>query len=215
MERTIKGLIFDLDGVLVFTDRFHALAWEQIAKETGCKLHAELQDRLRGISRMESLALILRENGREAMPEEEKERLAERKNQLYREYLRAMTPADVTGEVRETLDALRRRGYLLAVGSSSRNAEYILSRVGLSDFFDAVSDGNCITRSKPDPEVFLKAAGRMKLSAAQCAVVEDATAGIAAARACGMLALSIGNAVPDKDADLHLSRFSELLHWFP
>ncbi len=214
MERKIKGLIFDLDGVLVFTDRFHALAWEAVAKEIGCSVGNELRDRLRGISRMESLELILRENGRTELSKEEKEKLAERKNLLYREYLDAMTPADVSAEVRETLDALRRRGYLLAVGSSSRNAEYILCRVGLSEFFDALSDGNAITRSKPDPEVFLKAAGRMKLSPALCAVVEDAPAGIQAAHACGMLALSVGDAVPAGDADIHLSRFSELLRWF-
>lgn len=211
---SMKGIIFDLDGVIVFTDRFHYLAWRAIADEMNIPFDETVNNRLRGVSRMESLEIILEKYTGSPLSSEDKQELAERKNNLYREYLHTMTPADVSDEVRQTLAQLRERGYRLSVGSSSKNAGFILDRVQLRDAFDAVSDGNNIQKSKPDPEVFLKAAEYLSLPEAQCAVVEDARAGIDAAKAGGMLAVAIGDAVSYDRADLKLERFSDLLRYF-
>lgn len=150
-----KGIIFDLDGVICHTDKYHYQAWKKLADKLGIYFDEEINNRLRGVSRMESFEIILEKYDGE-MTEEEKVRYASEKNDLYRELLKNMTTADLDPQVKETLDALRSRGLLLAIGSSSRNAGFILERLGLSGYFDAVSDGNNISRSKPDPEVFLK-----------------------------------------------------------
>ncbi len=210
MKKDIKGLIFDLDGVLVFTDRFHYQAWKKIADELGVFFDERVNDRLRGVSRMDSLEIILeRYDG--TLTQAEKEQLAEKKNGYYRTLLSQMTPDDVSDEVRQTLRELRGAGYLLAIGSSSKNAKYILERVALTDAFDAVSDGTNITRSKPDPEVFVKAAAFLGLPPEACLVVEDADAGIEAAKAGGMYAAGIGGAAEHSAADVSLQSFSELL----
>ena len=130
-----------------------------------------INNRLRGVSRMDSLEIIL-EKYEGVLTTEEKERLAAEKNEYYKELLKEMTPADLSGEVKDTLEDLKRRGITLAIGSSSKNTRFILSRLGLADFFDAVSDGNNISRSKPDPEVFLKAAEFAGADPAGCLVVE-------------------------------------------
>ena len=158
-----KGIIFDLDGVIVFTDKFHYLAWKAVSDELGIYFDEKINNRLRGVSRMDSLEIIL-EGGKREYSENEKIEIAEKKNEIYKGYLSKMTPSDVSDEVRKTLTELKKRGYLLAIGSSSKNTKYILERVALSDFFDAVSDGTNIKKSKPDPEVFLKAAEFIKLS---------------------------------------------------
>lgn len=207
----LKGLIFDLDGVIVFTDQFHYQAWKKVADALGVYFDAEINNRLRGVSRMDSLEIILERYDGAPLSQEEKVLLAEKKNGIYRKLLETMTPSDVTQEARETLTALRDRGYRLAVGSSSKNAKYILERVNLTDAFDAVSDGTNITRSKPDPEVFLKAADFLGLLPEECMVVEDADAGIEAAKAGGMCAAGIGSAAGCKKADERLQTFSDLL----
>ena len=178
----IKGVIFDLDGVLCSTDECHYLAWKELADSLGIPFDETINRRLRGVSRMESLDIILQAAGR-AFSSREKQALAARKNERYRRLLMKLTPADLPGGVRATLDELRRRGLRLAVGSSSKNTPLILQRLGLEDWFDAVADGNDITRSKPDPEVFLLAAERLRLPPGECMVVEDADAGIEAALA--------------------------------
>ena len=178
---TVKGLIFDLDGVIVFTDQYHYKAWKQMADEKGIYFDQEINNRLRGVSRMESLEIILERYEGEPLSDEDKQKMAEEKNEIYKKLLEQMTPADVSDEVKETLDELRKRGYLLSIGSSSKNAKYILERTGIMDKFDAVSDGTNITRSKPDPEVFLKAAEFLGLKPEECGVVEDAYEGIDAA----------------------------------
>ena len=157
-EVKIKGLIFDLDGVLVFTDKFHYQAWKTMADELGVYFDETINHRLRGVSRMDSLEIILERYEGPDLSLREKEKLAEKKNEIYRTLLESMTPDDVTKEVRDTLTKLREKGYKLAIGSSSKNAKFILEKVELKDAFDAISDGNNITKSKPDPEVFLKAA---------------------------------------------------------
>lgn len=210
----IKGIIFDLDGVLVFTDHYHYLAWKKIADEMGIPFDEAVNNRLRGVSRMESLEIILERYHGTALTAEGKNILAERKNHYYRELLQEMSPDSVAREVRTTLRTLRERGYRLAIGSSSKNTRTILSRVDLLKPFDAISDGTNITRSKPDPEVFQKAAQFLGLNPENCAVVEDAFAGIEAACAAGMLSVGIGDAEHCGKATYHIHQFQDLLDIF-
>ena len=214
MEKNISGLIFDLDGVLVFTDKYHYLAWKQIADEMGIPFDETINDKLRGVSRMQSLEIILENYSGEPLTDEQKSDIADRKNAIYRSYLQTMTPDDVSEEVRNTLEMLKKKGYKLAVGSSSKNAGFILEQVALRDAFDAVSDGNMITRSKPDPEVFIKAAHLIGCDPEQSAVVEDAEAGIDAAKDGGMMAVAIGNATAYDRSDIRLDTISDLLLYF-
>ena len=207
----VKGLIFDLDGVIVFTDKFHYQAWKKMADQMGIYFDEQINNRLRGVSRMESLDIILERYEGKKLTSEKKLTLAEEKNAKYRELLKTMTPADVTQEVRDTLKELRSRGYKLAIGSSSKNAKFILEKVELLNAFDAISDGNNITNSKPDPEVFLLASEYIGEKPEQCIVVEDAFAGIDAAKAGGMIAVAIGDATAYEKADYKINTFSDLL----
>ena len=206
----IRGIIFDLDGVIVHTDEMHYRAWKQIAERIGVTFDREINNRLRGVSRMESLEIIL--EGAKPVSAAEKLALADEKNAAYRKLLETLSERDVDGEVRTALRELKERGVKLAIGSSSKNAGFILGRIGLSGFFDAVSDGNNITRSKPDPEVFLKAAEFLALKPSECAVVEDACAGIDAAVAGGFYSVGIGDASGYEKADMKIARFAEVLN---
>lgn len=206
-----RALIFDLDGVIVHTDKYHYQAWKQMADKRSIYFDQEINNRLRGVSRLESLEIILERYEGEPLSQQQKEAMAEEKNEIYRDLLKTMTPDEVDPSVRETLAELRRRGCRLALGSSSKNARFILAQTGLTDAFDAISDGNNIMNSKPDPEVFLKAAQFLGVAPGECAVVEDACAGIEAAKAGGMLAIAIGDAVCDERADYRLESFEQLL----
>ncbi|QKJ20793.1 beta-phosphoglucomutase [Microbacterium hominis] len=205
-----RGVIFDLDGVLIHTDDLHFQAWSEIAGRLGIPFTREDNDRLRGVSREESLEIIL-EIGGTQVSETEKSVLADEKNAIYRTLLRGLSAADVEPGVRETLATLRERGLRLAVGSSSRNAKMILERTGLRGWFDAVSDGENIVRSKPDPEVFLRAAEFLALTPAQCAVVEDARAGVEAAVAGGFTAIGIGDAGSHPEVTWRIDTLGEVL----
>ena len=207
-----KAVIFDLDGVICFTDRFHYQAWKALADRLGIYFDEKINDRLRGVSRMASLEIILERATVEYTPEQ-KEAFAEEKNNTYRELLKNMSPADLTDEVKDTLIELRNRRYKLTIGSSSKNTKFILERIGLGDFFDAIADGTDITHSKPDPEVFLCSAGKIGIDPVDCAVVEDAKAGIQAARAAGMTALALhGDAENCGEEDYNLANFADLLN---
>ncbi len=205
-----RGIIFDLDGVICSTDEYHYQAWKALADRLGIPFDRERNSLLRGVSRMASLEIILERSDR-SWSAAEKEALAAEKNARYRELLGRMTPADLSGDVRATLEALRRAGLRLGIGSSSRNTPYILQRIGLEGFFDAVADGSCITRSKPDPEVFLKAAELLGLPAGDCIVVEDAHAGVEAAVRGGFACAALGDARDDPRARWHLDALSGLL----
>lgn len=212
MKYDKKAVIFDLDGVICFTDRFHYQAWKALADRLGIYFDEKINDRLRGVSRMASLDIILERADKE-YTQEEKEAFAEEKNNIYRELLKNMSPADLTDEVKDTLDELRSRGYVLTIGSSSKNTKFILERIGLGDFFDAIADGTDITHSKPDPEVFLKSAAKVGIDPDDCAVVEDAKAGIQAAKAAGMTALALhGDAEGCGEEDYDLKNFADLLN---
>ncbi|MBP3422504.1 MAG: beta-phosphoglucomutase [Clostridia bacterium] len=206
----MKGIIFDLDGVLIHTDEFHYRAWKQIADKIGAPFDRERNNLLRGVSRMESLEIILA-GAPLQYTAEEKKALAEEKNGVYRELLKTLTRQDVAKEVRETLAKLKENGWKLAIGSSSKNARFILEQVELIDEFDAISDGNNIVNSKPDPEVFIKAAEFLGLASADCYVVEDAAAGIAAANAGGFASVGMGAAAEEPTAQYTLKTFSDLL----
>ena len=205
-----RGIIFDLDGVIVSTDKLHYQAWKKIADKMGIEFNEKINERLRGVSRMESLEIILEKYEGVPLSVEQKQALAEEKNGYYVDLLKTMDRCDVSEEVADTLKKLRRKGYLLAVGSSSKNAKIILRQTRIEDLFDAVSDGTNITRSKPDPEVFQKAAEYISIPPEQCAVVEDARAGIDAAKAAGMMAVGIGTAAEYDKCDRKIKSFCEL-----
>lgn len=214
MKREQKAIIFDLDGVLCFTDKYHYQAWKVLADELGIYFDEKMNDRLRGVSRMASLEIILEKSDRQ-YTREEKVEFTEKKNTIYRKLLCNMGPGDVSEEVRETLTELKKRGYLLAIGSSSKNTQFIIRRTELASYFDAVADGNDITRSKPDPEVFLKAAEKLGAAPEECAVVEDAASGIKAAKAGNMTAFALGGDAQDSEIkDVNLSSFADLLNYF-
>ena len=208
----IQGVIFDLDGVLVTTDELHYRAWKALADREGIYFDRAINDRLRGVSRMASLEIILERAGR-TYSEDEKREMAAFKNGLYVDLLDGLTPEDILPGVAETLDGLAARGVKTAVGSSSQHAKKILEKTGLLGCFDAVADGTDITRSKPDPEVFLRAAAKLGLAPEACAVVEDAEAGIEAAKAGGMTAFAVGDARKCALADQRLAQLTELLAW--
>lgn len=205
----MKAVIFDLDGVICFTDKYHYQAWKALADRLGIYFDEQINNRLRGVSRMASLDIVL-ERAQQSYTQEEKDAFAAEKNATYVELLQQMSPADLSDEVKETLDTLREGGYRLAIGSSSRNTKLILSRLGLSDYFDAISDGTNITRSKPDPEVFLMAAEMLSLPPEECLVVEDAKAGIEAAHAGGFRSAGIGEASEHPDCTYPIAHFSDL-----
>lgn len=203
------GVIFDLDGVICFTDKYHYQAWKRVADKLGIEFNETINNRLRGVSRMDSLEIILeRYDG--TLSQAEKEALAAEKNDLYRQLLSDMSPADLSPEVRETMDALRAAGLKLAIGSSSKNTKFILDRLGLSGYFDAISDGTNITRSKPDPQVFLMAAEFLGMEPASCLVVEDAQAGIQAACAGGFDSAGLGEAAACGQATYAMETFAQL-----
>ena len=205
-----KAVIFDLDGVICHTDRYHYLAWKEMADSIGIYFDETINNRLRGVSRRASLDIIL-QRSTTVYTEEEKEALAARKNEIYKKLLEQMSPADLTDEVKNTLNELRNRGYRLAIGSSSKNARMILKQLGLDGYFDAISDGTNIAHSKPDPEVFLKAAQFLGMEPAFCLVVEDAAAGGEAAAAGGFDSAGIGEAAAHAKVTYPINTFSDLL----
>ena len=206
----MKAIIFDLDGVICHTDEYHYLAWKAMADGLGVYFDREINNRLRGVSRMASLEIVL-ENYKGQLSPAEKEALATQKNELYKESLKNMSPADLSEEVKTTLDTLRSRGYKLAIGSSSKNAPFILQQLGLGSYFNAISDGNNITHSKPDPEVFVKAAQMLCIPCEECLVVEDAVSGAEAGHAGGMQVACVGDASQAGAGDFNMKSFAQLL----
>lgn len=206
----MKGIIFDLDGVICFTDNYHYIAWKALADQEGIYFDETINHRLRGVSRMESLEIIL-ENAKKTYTDVEKNAMAEKKNETYVKLLESMTEQDLPEGVKDTLLELRKRGMKLSIGSSSKNAKLILRQLGLEGFFDAISDGTNITKSKPDPEVFLKAAEFIGENPEDCLVVEDAEAGIEAAIAGEFKSAGLGEATKHPGVTYKLEKFDDLL----
>lgn len=204
------GIIFDLDGVIIHTDQFHFQAWKRLADSLGLHFDESINNELRGVSRMASLEIILSHN-HISYTNDEKERLTSQKNDLYRQLLSKLKPSDIDPNVVATLKRLKFHGYKLAIGSSSKNTMYILDKTDLLNYFDVVVDGNKITQSKPNPEVFLKAVEGLQLDVNDCIVVEDAIAGIDAANSAGIQSCGIGPASQYHNAYYKINQLSDLL----
>jgi beta-phosphoglucomutase len=210
MLNNIKGAIFDLDGVIVDTAKYHYMAWRRLARELGFEFTEKDNERLKGVSRMRSLEILL-EAGNISAGEEEKLALAAKKNGWYVEFIKKMDETEILPGAREYLTQLRRKGTKIALGSASKNAPIILNNLKITDLFDAVIDGNKVSKAKPDPEVFLLGAKEIHLNPADCVVFEDAAAGIAAAKQAGMKAIGIGERETLKEADRVIGGLYELL----
>ncbi len=188
----IKAFLFDLDGVLVDTAKYHYLAWRKLASQLGFEFNEEQNERLKGVSRMASLEILL-EVGGIHVSEQEKQHMAEVKNNWYVQLISSMTPDEILPGVPEFLNKTRQAGLKTAICSASKNTPVILERTGLGKWFDVVVDGNRTSRAKPDPEVFLLAASDLHLSASECVVFEDAEAGVEAALRGNMRCIGIGS----------------------
>lgn len=206
-----KAVIFDLDGVLCYTDQFHYRAWKRLADEEEIYFDKEINERLRGVSRMDSLEIIL-ERAKRQYDQTEKEMLAARKNEYYVKLLQSITADALADGVTETLRELKDRGLKLAVGSSSKNTGLILEKLSLTEYFDVISDGVGLKNSKPDPEVFLKAAEMLRTAPQDCLVVEDAAAGIEAAVRGGFAGAAIGDAWNHPGCGFKIEGLKELLN---
>jgi len=205
----MRACIFDLDGVVVDTAKYHYLAWKELAAGLGFSFSEKDNERLKGVSRMASLDILLEVGGIRAS-EAEKQQMAEQKNKRYLEYITRMTPDEVLPGVRDFLKALRTAGIKVALGSASKNARVILKQTGITSLFDAVADGMNVGKAKPDPEVFLKAAELLGICPEECIVFEDAVAGVEAAHRAGMKCIGVGDAAVLKDADAVIGGFTEL-----
>ena len=205
----MKAFIFDLDGVIVDTARLHYQAWRELAQKLGFDFSEKDNERLKGVSRMRSLEILLEIGGIKAS-EEEKLRMAEEKNQRYRELVMQLTPEDMLPGAKDFLDRARELGLKLALASASKNTPLILERIGLNSFFDAVVDGNHVKKAKPEPEVFLVAAQDLGVEPQKCVVFEDAIAGVEAAHRGGMKALGIGDKNVLSEADLVVHGLDEI-----
>lgn len=205
----LKAIIFDLDGVICFTDEYHYLAWKQMADSIGVPFDRTVNNRLRGVSRMASLEIVLEKSSR-SYSQADKDKLAARKNELYKKYLTQITEKDLHEDVKQTLCDLRTMELKLAIGSSSKNTPLILRQLGLAEFFDAVSDGNNIEHSKPDPEVFEKAAQMLGMDPQCCLVVEDAISGAQAGHRAGMKVACVGDASASGAGDYNMDSICQL-----
>ena len=195
--------IFDLDGVIVDTATYHYKAWKRLANSLGFDFTHEQNEQLKGISRMDSLDLVLGW-GNTQKSDSEKLQLAQQKNAWYLEFIGQMKADEILPGVRQFIEELKAAGIRIALGSASKNSAEILERTGISDFFEVIVDGNSVTRSKPDPEVFSRGAELLGLAPESCVVIEDAAAGIEAAHRAGMKVIGIGDAQVLKNADLVL-----------
>ena len=206
----IKGAIFDLDGVIVDTAKYHYRAWKRLAAELGFDFSEADNERLKGVSRMQSLDILL-ECGGIRMTVSQKEEAAARKNAWYVEYLHTLQETDMLCGASEYLELLRNSGIRTAIGSASKNTPLILKQLGITRLFDAVVDGNSVSQTKPNPEVFLKCAAALELEPGCCVVFEDALAGIQAAKAGGMKAIAVGTAAHLSGADHYIACLGDML----
>ncbi|MGX1930724.1 beta-phosphoglucomutase [Flagellimonas sp. 2504JD4-2] len=204
----IKGFIFDLDGVITDTAELHFEAWKTLADEKGWDFDREINDQLRGISRLDSIQVILDHNGI-TLDDTTKMDLATKKNDIYVKSLDAMTPEDYLPGAKELLTHLRTEGFAVALGSSSKNAEKVLEQLNASAYFDIIGDGHSVTKSKPAPDIFLYAAEKLNLQPEDCIVFEDAERGVDAAKIGGFYSVGIGPKDRVGHADLRFETMAE------
>jgi beta-phosphoglucomutase len=207
--QNIKAVIFDLDGVLVDTAKYHYLAWKRLAQELNIEFSLQDNERLKGVSRMQSLNIIL-EIGNITLDTDTKIELAQKKNIWYVEYISELTPKDILPGVIGFLESIKTDSIKVALGSASKNSMLILEKLNLTNYFDAIIDGTKVSKAKPDPEVFLKGAEALKVLPSECIVFEDATAGVEAAINAGMYCIGIGSENILKKAHLVISGFSDM-----
>lgn len=204
----IKACIFDLDGVIVDTAHYHFLAWKRLADELGVNFTEDDNERLKGVSRMHSLEILL-SLGDVRLSEKEKEVLADKKNTWFVDYIERMAPEEIFPGVKQLIQDLRSKGLKIALASSSKNAARVIELLSIAHDFDAIVDGNMIHRSKPDPEIFLLAAEKMGVDPKLCVVFEDAEAGVEAALAAGMKCVGVGRKEQLGKADKVISKTGE------
>ncbi|MVB12436.1 Beta-phosphoglucomutase [Caprobacter fermentans] len=205
----MKSVIFDLDGVIVSTDDLHFQAWKSMADRNGIPFDRQINNLLRGVSRAESLEIILRKSEK-SYSEQQKQELMQYKNDIYVKLLDNLKHSDILPGVVELINRLKKAGVKIAIGSSSKNTRKILQKIGLETVFDAIADGTEIQHSKPDPEVFLVAARKLETKPENCVVVEDAVAGIEAAKAGNMTAIAIGDAASSSLADYRVNTMMQI-----
>lgn len=210
MLKNIKGAIFDLDGVIVDTAKYHYLAWNRLASGLGFEFSQNDNEKLKGVSRMKSLELLLKV-GNITVSEEEKMRLAQKKNAWYVEYVSNIDEKELLRGAKELILQLKNNGIKIALGSASKNAPLIMHKLGIEPLFDCIIDGNKVSKAKPDPEVFILAAKTMGLENSECVVFEDAKAGVEAAKSAGMKCIGIGSSSILKEADLVVVGLYELV----
>lgn len=210
MIREMRAAIFDLDGVIVDTAKYHYLAWKRLAKVYGFDFTETDNERLKGVSRVRSLEILL-EIGGLSLDESEKEKMAGQKNEWYIDYIKHMDASEILPGAAEYLRNLRIKRIKTALGSASKNAPLILERLGISDLFDVIVDGNKVSKAKPDPEVFLRAANELNIPAAHCVVFEDAEAGIQAALRANMGVVGIGKPALLSEADIVIGGLWQLM----
>ncbi len=206
---TKKGFIFDLDGVIVDTAKYHFLAWQNLANSLGISFTEEQNEQLKGVSRVRSLEKIL-EWGNKTISEEEFTRLMTDKNEEYLKYISKMDDSEILPDVVRVLDTIIKKDQMIALGSASKNARVILDKVALRDKFHAIVDGTNVTKAKPDPEVFLIGAKELNIAPEHCIVFEDSVAGIQAANAANMISIGIGEAKILHEADYVFKDFTEM-----
>ncbi|HMQ01261.1 MAG TPA: beta-phosphoglucomutase [Cyclobacteriaceae bacterium] len=192
MNQTLEAVIFDLDGVIVDTAKYHYLAWKRLAKELGYDLSEADNEHLKGVSRMRSLEIILELAG-VSKSVAEMEEMAFRKNEWFKDYIKSIKPEEIFEGIPELIKDIKSNNKKIALASSSKNAQEVIQLLQIADVFDAVVDGNMIEHTKPDPEIFLLAAKKLDLPPAQCVVIEDAEAGVEAALAAGMKCVGVGH----------------------
>ena len=207
---TVKGIVFDLDGVICFTDKYHFQAWIEQMEKINIKIPKETLTKLCGVSRQVGLDIIL-QDANVSLTQEQKDKICIEKNERYIKLLENMSEKDVDEDVLYTLKTLKNKNIKIAIGSGSRNAKTVLKKIGLYDMFDAIIDGSMINNSKPNPEVFLKASQAINVNPKECIVVEDATSGIDAANTGGFYSVGINSAYDYKKAKYKIKKLSELL----
>ena len=210
----IQGVIFDLDGVITDTAYLHFLAWKALGDSLGVEITLELNEGLKGLGRQETLTLILKEAGLyDQYTETERQALADRKNRTYVASLESLGPQDLLPGIGDCLKDLKKRGIKIGLASSSQNAGLIIKKLGLEPYFEAMVDPRSLSKGKPDPEIYLKAAAALGLSPAKCVGVEDARAGIEAIRAAGMTAIALGQSLEHVPADYHYLSAKDLVNF--
>lgn len=208
-----QNAIFDLDGVLVDTAKYHYLAWNKIAGRFGFSFTQQDNERLKGVSRIDSLKILLSIGGL-CLTDEEMQRVAAEKNEYYLDYISQITPDELLAGAKEILAFFHSKGLRVSLGSASKNARLILEKTGIAQDFDCIIDGNCVTKAKPNPQVFTQSADRMQISYGACIVFEDSVAGIQAAKSAGMLAVGIGDPKSLRQADIVFPNLLQVKQYF-